>query len=201
MTGLSERLLDMGFGHPRGPLGRLGGRLMARGNAATEQRLVDFAALTPDESVLIIGPGPGIGVRAAATRARHTVAVDPSETMLSACRKRCADLIADGKVALIQGDAANTTQPDDSADVILSVNNVMLWPDWHAGFTELRRVLRPGGRILLSAHDKWLPGGLPALKAAVTHAGFIDTQTWTWEPPTRGATTAAQLRAHLPATG
>jgi SAM-dependent methyltransferase len=82
---------------------------------------------------------------------------------------------------------------------VLAVNNVQLWPDWPAGFGELHRVLRPGGRLLLSAHDKWLPGGLAALTAAVTAAGFDNIRTWTWEPPGRGATTAAQLSARRPA--
>jgi arsenite methyltransferase len=78
------------------------------------------------------------------------------------------------------------------------VNNVMLWPDWQAGFTELRRVLRPGGRMLLSVHEKWLPGGLTALAAAVDAAGFDGIRTWAWEPPGRSATTAAQLQARRP---
>jgi arsenite methyltransferase len=198
MANLADRLLDMGFGRPRGLLGRIGGRLMARGNAATERHIVELAGLTEDEAVLILGPGPGVGVHTAAMHSRHVVAVDPSETMLAACRTRCAPLIDDRTVELVLGDAANTGQPDASADVVLSVNNVMLWPDWQAAFTEVRRVLRPGGRMLLSAHDKWLPGGLPALAAAVTDAGFDDVQTWTWEPPGRAATNAAQLRAHRP---
>lgn len=199
MAGIRESLLETGFGRPRGPLGRVGGWLMARGNAATEQRLVEFARLMPDESVLVLGPGPGVGLQAAAARARHVVGVDPSATMLAVCRKRCAPMVADGTVELLQGDAANTGLPDSSVDVVLSVNNVMLWPDWHAGFNEVRRVLRPGGRMLLSAHNKWLPGGLRKLAAAVDDAGFDEIQTWTWEPPGRGATTAAQLRARRPA--
>lgn len=104
-------------------------------------------------------------------------------------------LITDGTVQLKAGDAENTGHPDSSVNVVLSVNNVMLWPDWHAGLTETRRVLRPGGRVLLSAHLKWLPGGLPALVAAVEDAGFCDVRSWVWEPPGRGAATAGQLRA------
>jgi arsenite methyltransferase len=198
MTGIGDRLLDMGFGRPRGLLGRVGGWLMARGNAATENQLVELADLQQDETVLVLGPGPGIGLHATAMRAAHVIGVDPSETMLAACRQRCDELVDNGTVQLVRGDAENTGQRDASVDVVLSVNNVMLWPDWRAGFTEVRRVLRPGGRMLLSAHDKWLPGGLPALASAVTAAGFDDVETWTWEPPGRSATTAAQLRARRP---
>lgn len=198
MTSISTRLLDMGFSRPRGLLGRIGGRLMAHGNADTERHLVELADLTQKDVVLVLGPGPGVGLHAAATRSGHVLGVDPSAIMLAACRERCEELINKGTVVLVLGDDENTGQPDGSVDVVLSVNNVMLWPDWQAGLTELRRVLRPGGRMLLSAHNKWLPGGLTALTTAVERAGFQDIETWTWEPSGRGATTAAQLRARRP---
>lgn len=70
MANLGTRLLEMSFGRPSGPLGRIGGRLMARGNAATERRLVDLAELDHRDVVLVLGPGPGIGLEAAARRAR-----------------------------------------------------------------------------------------------------------------------------------
>lgn len=96
---------------------------------------------------------------------------------------------------LVQGVANDTGQTAGSVDVVLAVNNVQIWPDWRAGFGELHRVLRPGGRLLLSAHEKWLPGGLTVLTAAVDRAGFEEIHTWIWEPPGRSTTTAAQLRA------
>jgi hypothetical protein len=55
--------------------------------------------------------------------------------------------------------------------------------------------------MLLSAHQKWLTGDLAGLSAAVDTAGFDRINTWTWEPPGRTATTAAQLRAHRPTSG
>lgn len=195
MASLGNRLLEMSFGRPSGPLGRVGGLLMARGNAATERHLVEIAEIRRRDVVLILGPGPGIGLEAAASRSEDVIGIDPSEVMLSSCRRRCEELIRRGTVRLVQGVANDTGQTAGSLDVVLAVNNVQIWPDWRAGFGELHRVLRPGGRLLLSAHEKWLPGGLTALTAAVDRAGFEEIHTWIWEPPGRSTTTAAQLRA------
>lgn len=199
MTGIVARVGNMGFARPRGLLGRFGARVMARGNAAEERHLVEVAELGPEDTVLVIGPGPGVGLHAAALRAGRVVGVDPSKLMLATCRKRCAELVQRGVVGLRLGDAEHTGLPDGSVDVVLSVNNVMIWPDWAAGFAELRRVLRSGGRLFVSGHLKWFPGGLPALSSAVDAAGFTDIETWTWEPPGHAAATAGQLRAVRPA--
>ena len=69
------RVLDRAFGHPSGALGRLGGWVMARGNAATEHRIVDLAKLEPDETVLVVGPGPGVGLDAAARLAGRAIEI------------------------------------------------------------------------------------------------------------------------------
>ncbi|MER6990902.1 class I SAM-dependent methyltransferase [Saccharopolyspora hirsuta] len=189
MSGFPEFALDRAFGHPRGLLGAAGGWLMARCNAATEQQVVRLARLSGAERVLVIGPGPGVGLRAAAGQAAQVVAVEPSEQMRHAAAHRCSDL---ANVSVQDGDAESTGQPDAAFDVVLSVNNVQLWPDRVAALAELRRVLRPGGTLLLSAHGRWLPGGRTGLDADVRAAGFTDVQVWAWQPPGRSG---AQVQA------
>lgn len=201
MTTFGEALLSRAFGQPTGLLGRLGGRLMAQGNGPTERHMIDLAGPQAGETVVLIGPGPGIGVQAAGTTgASRVIAIDPSPIMLDACRRRCAPLTRDPALDLEfrEGTAANTRLADSAADIVISVNNIFIWPDRAAGLAELYRILRPGGRLLVSTHEKWLPGGLDALAADVRDAGFTGQRTWTWQPPGRGATPAAQLRAARP---
>ena len=56
------RLLDVAFGHPRGPLGRLGAALMVRGNVEQETWAVEHAQLHARSRVLVVGHGPGVGL-------------------------------------------------------------------------------------------------------------------------------------------
>lgn len=98
----------------------------------------------------------------------------------------------------MQGVVDQTGQADDSVDVVIAVNNFTLRHDWNAALTELSRVLRPCGRLLVSAHAKWLPEGSAALATAVWRANFVNIRTTTWEPPSRGASTAAQIMAIAP---
>ncbi|MBE3002290.1 class I SAM-dependent methyltransferase [Nocardiopsis sp. HNM0947] len=196
--GLGRRLLEAGFGKPRGVLGRLGGWSMARGNAATERHLVDLADPDESEAVLVVGFGPGVGLREAGLRSARVVGVDPSPVMRRSARHRCADLVRRGRVGVEPGTAEDTGAGDGSIDVVLSVNNVQIWPDVHAGLVELHRALRPGGRLLISAHQKWLTGGVSGLMRALEGAGFDRVRGWTWEPPGRTAGTAAVLSARRP---
>lgn len=187
-----DAVLMKAFGRPEGVAGRLGGWVMARGNGPTEKYVVELAAVQPKEHVVVLGPGPGVGLRAAAQYAGIVVGVDPSDTMLLAARQRCGDLVEAGKVQLVRGEAADTHQPDESASVVLSVNNVQLWADRPAGFAEIRRILKPGGRMLLSVHEKWAPGGLVE---EIETAGFGGVETESWQPPTRTAGTAMIVTA------
>src|ERR1700742_2432466 len=98
MASFTELLTTQGYGLPSGPLGRIGGALMARGNAETERRLVKLAAIADTETVLVLGPGPGVGLEAAGKRARLAIGVEPSELMREQCERRCLGMIASGRV-------------------------------------------------------------------------------------------------------
>lgn len=134
--------IDNPFAHPRGWRGRLAGIAMARGNARTAREVA--ARIPPGDRVLEVGPGPGVLLRALADR--RPVGVEPSPVMRDAARRRCPG------AELRPGTAAATGLPNASVDHVVAVHSVAIWPDLDAGLDELRRVLRPGGSLLLAWH-------------------------------------------------
>jgi arsenite methyltransferase len=179
MREIRERMMR----HPAGFVGRLGGWFMIRMNGEQERRLVGRAALEPGERVLVVGPGPGMGVSLVADAIGPTglvVAVDPSAVMRIMTADRCARAVGEGVVAVREGTAERTGCDDATMDVAISVNNVTMW-DRQAGFAEMARIVRPGGRLLIEAHRHVLdvplervPAAAEELRNAALQAGFRD---------------------------
>ena len=95
------------------------------------------------------------------------------------------------------GEAAAIPLDDDSVDLIVSVFAVIFAPDPAAALAEMKRVLAPGGRILLTA---WIPGfGIGKAYAAIGSA--VAEATGAPAPPERFAwherTTVAGIAAPL----
>jgi len=53
--------------------------------------------------------------------------------------------------------AADLPFEDDTFEVTVSFNTVQFWPDLNAGLREIRRVTRPGGKVLISWHGGTAP--------------------------------------------
>lgn len=114
--------------------------------------LVDALALSGGETVLDIAAGIGETGFLAAQRlagSGKVIVSDQAEGMVAASRARAAELGLDN-VQFQQLNAEWLDLPTASVDAVLCRWGVMLMADCGAALRELRRVLRPGGRIALS---------------------------------------------------
>jgi ubiquinone/menaquinone biosynthesis C-methylase UbiE len=139
-------------GHRHGPEDSVAQFLIAvsmtagRGRAA--RAVADAAGLRGDDVVLDIGCGPGTAVREAARRGARATGVDPSPVMLRLARW-ISGLTRARQVSWLDGRAESLPVPGDSASVVWALSSVHHWEDREAGLREVRRVLCPGGRVLL----------------------------------------------------
>jgi SAM-dependent methyltransferase len=181
------------FARPRGLLGRVVGRTMARRNAQLTRRVVAALELSGGETVVEFGPGPGVGLRllAAALPDGRVIGVEPSPVMRSQAAARTRQFAH--RVELLDATAATVTLPAASIDAVCVVNNVQLWQPLPASLTRVLHLLRPGGVAVfgITEHAVLADGGSAGrefdaqLLPYLTAAGFTDL-TATWEPGGNG---------------
>jgi ubiquinone/menaquinone biosynthesis C-methylase UbiE len=172
---IARRMLLRAFGRPEGVLGRLGGMIMARTNRDCAAWVIGLLEVKPNETVLEIGFGPGAGIALLVERnpAGHIAGVDPSPEMIGQATARNAAAIARGHVELRRGSADALPFADDTFDKAFAINSMQVWPDAIAGLRDMRRVLKPGGRIGLgfTPHSGQPKAGLAEQLIA---AGFVN---------------------------
>jgi SAM-dependent methyltransferase len=150
MSVLNALLLRM-FGHPRGALGRLGGRIMAHTNAECGFWVCDLLQIAPKDNVLEVGFGPGV-IAERLTKlapAGRVAGVDQSIEMVELARARNITAIQKGGVDLQLGSVEKLPFKDSTFDNALAINSMHVWPDVTAGLEEIRRVMKSGGGIAL----------------------------------------------------
>ena len=104
------------------------------------------------DTVLDIGSGSGTDLLLAARRVGpegKAIGVDMTQAMLDRAQ-RSAEQMGAGHVELRRGDLLELPAEDDSVDVVISNGVLNLSPDKTISFSEIARVLRPGGRLMLA---------------------------------------------------
>jgi len=131
------------------PLGSVSDRL--------EQELVfSMAGVKDGERVLDAGCGTGIYSIELAKEGARVTGLDASLGMLEWARAKAGR--AGRKIDLIKADARNIPFPDGHFDLVLSVCMLCFVRERQAALLEMKRVLRPGGRLviaLLNSRSPW----------------------------------------------
>ncbi|XP_072558385.1 uncharacterized methyltransferase YdaC-like [Paramormyrops kingsleyae] len=117
-------------------------------NRMLEENAVNLCGIRPDDTVLELGHGPGLGLVAAAPLLSgpkgKLIGVDYSDYMHQLATKRVKELIACGKVTLHHGNVAAMPIPDNSVDKVYHCNCYYFWPDLREGSQEILRVMKSG---------------------------------------------------------
>jgi ubiquinone/menaquinone biosynthesis C-methylase UbiE len=183
-------------------------RYVRRSTARTLRHL----GLGPGQALADLGCGTGALLDAVAavldSGSIRMIGLDVTPPMLAHARRRLP-----ASVPLLAGDAGALPLKNATFDTVVSVSTFHYWPDPAAALAEIRRVLRPGGRLVITDWcddflgcrllDRWLRltrrtyhriYGSGEIGGLLTRAGFHVNDlehykvTWLWGLMTLAAT-------------
>ncbi len=104
------------------------------------------------DRALEVGPGPGYYGLEWLTKTRDTslVGLEISPAMIRVAEKNAAEYRLSGRADYREGNAIRMPFPDNAFDFAFSNSSLHEWEDAATVFGEILRVLRPGGRAMVT---------------------------------------------------
>ncbi|GGL28625.1 SAM-dependent methyltransferase [Halarchaeum grantii] len=115
-------------------------------NESMRAEALEMLALDAGDRVLDVGCGTGFGTEGLLEHTEEVYALDQSEGQLE---KAWEKLGKHDPVRFTFGDAERLPFADDSFDAVWSSGSIEYWPNPVAALREFRRVVKPGGKVLV----------------------------------------------------
>lgn len=154
---------------PTGDLGKQVGEMMNKGNRLMNLATVKQLEPEPYDKILEIGMGNGCFVKNILGNhktIRYT-GCDFSETMIKEARLWNEDFVQSGQAQFTEASTDMLPYGNEAFNKIFTVNTIYFWDNTTAVLTEIRRVLKQNGLLIISLRPKSIMNVLP-----VTQYGF-----------------------------
>ena len=165
-------------------------------NAKLNSYAVRQLELAPSDRVLEVGFGGGVTLPSLLAGAAFVGGVDRSSDMVRRAKAIFSEAVSAGRTDFREGTVEEIPFEASSFEKVCTVNTIYFWSSLDAGFAEIRRVLLPGGRVVVGfvPKERMDSMGMPAdiftsrspedVVAALRKAGFSDVRIEQPEPTT-----------------
>ncbi|MCU4717848.1 methyltransferase domain-containing protein [Halapricum hydrolyticum] len=119
-------------------------------NEEMRDEAIGWLELDGDERVLDVGCGTGFATEGLLQHVETVYGLDQSPHQLE---KAYAKFGRSGPVRFTRGDAERLPYRDDAFDVVWSSGSIEYWPNPVDALEECRRVVKPGGKVLIVGPD------------------------------------------------
>ncbi len=135
---------------PRSFSGWVMGWIMPIVHDSINKHVLPLMDLKPQDDLLDVGCGPGYFIKKHASNVKSVAGLDFSEVMIKMAIRRNRARIKAGNAEFVQGEASKLPWKDNTFSVVTSTGSFVAFPKPLESIKEMYRVLRPGGRAVIS---------------------------------------------------
>ena len=154
---MPPRFVYRQLSNPTGLFGRIIRWLMNRHNATINEYAVQQLELSSSDRVLEIGFGGGVSLPRLIKGAAFVGGIDLSKDVIESAKVQFSSAIASGNADFREGAVEAIPFGTAAFEKVCTVNTVYFWRSLDTGLAEIRRVLSPGGRVVIGFLPKeWM---------------------------------------------
>ncbi|HUS03116.1 MAG TPA: class I SAM-dependent methyltransferase [Chitinophagaceae bacterium] len=185
-----KKFIASQFKKPTGLFGIFSSNIMIRGNKNKYDKLIKDLDIQPNDKLLEIGYGPGVGINIIAGKCDTCTihGIDFSPLMYKRAVRYNRSYIDKGTMVLQYGDFLKISTPDNDYDKIFCLNVVYFWNELKEPFMKVLSLLKKGGVFHIFMADKSMLKKTPdsvfnkysieQVTGVLTSAGFTEVENY-----------------------
>jgi ubiquinone/menaquinone biosynthesis C-methylase UbiE len=150
-----KEFIDSQYSQPRGLWGMYFGEKMVKQHQPETLWTIKLLKIQQDEKILELGCGAGYAMKLLLKQSvvRQVVGLDISQTMLRSAAIRNRNEVNSGRASLVLGKVNQLAFKDESFTKVFSIQSVYFWDKLHETISEIYRVLKPEGTVIITLSD------------------------------------------------
>lgn len=150
-----REFIDSHYKTPRGIVGTYIGEKMVRQHKIETIWSLELMNIRQGDRILELGCGPGYAIKLIFEKnlAEEIIGLDISSTMIKSARIRNKKSINEQRVKLVQANFNKLPFHNENFNTVFSIQTIYFWNDIAATLSEIFRVLKPKGVVILTFSD------------------------------------------------